>query len=142
MARVLVVAADADVGARATAVAERDGHDVIWCGGPHRPDYICAGGRGEKCALTDGVAVVVVDGWLDSDVARCGTPSWHLISYYRGLGIPVLALVGPDGLPGPLVNYGTQAIPREADPQLMRQALHDAIDQVPIRRPLRVRPSR
>jgi hypothetical protein len=138
MARVLVVASDPDVGARVEAVAERDGHEVVWCGGPRRPRYVCAGGQGRHCALTDGVALVVVDGWLESDIARCGTPSWHLIGYYRGLGIPVLALVGPDGLPGPLADYGTQAIPRDADPQLVRQALRDAIDQAPIRRRLDV----
>jgi hypothetical protein len=87
--------------------------------------------------LTDGVDVVVVDGWLDSDIVRRGTPSWHLVQYYRSLGLPVLALVGPDGLPGPLVDE-IQAIPRQADAQLIRQALRDAIETTPIRRRLYV----
>jgi hypothetical protein len=134
MARILVVAADIGVGARAQAVAESDGHEVVWCGGPARPTFVCAGGRGDHCPLTERVDAVIVDGWLDSDAGRCGVPSTHLILYYRRLGIPVLALVGPNGLPGPLVDDGIQALGRHATASEIRFALRDLLDGVHIRR--------
>jgi hypothetical protein len=134
MARVLVVAADAEIGARVQSVAEYNGNDVFWCGGPRRPTFLCAGATGERCTLTERADVVVVDMWLETDEARCGLPSWHLIRYYRNLGIPVLALVGPNGLPGPLTDDGVHAIARHADPSEMRQAIRDAIAGIHIRR--------
>ena len=138
MARVLIVAADAEVGARAQAVAELDGHDVVWCGGPRRPTFLCAGAREDRCPLTDCADLVVVDGWLESDGARCGLPSWHLIRYYRNFGLPVLALVGPNGLPGPLTDEGVHAIGRLGNPSQLQHAMRDALDGVWIRRSIPV----
>jgi hypothetical protein len=82
------------------------------------------------------VDVAIVDGWLESDEVRCGTPSWHLVRYYRALRIPVLALVGPDGLPGPLRDDRVHAIPRAADAQLLKWALRDLLSGIRIRRRL------
>ncbi len=134
MARVLVVAADAEVGARAEAMAAVEGHKVVWCGGPRRPTFVCAGGRGDHCPLTERVDAVIVDGWLDSDAERCGVPSTNLVLYYRRLGIPVLALVGPNGLPGPITDDGLHAIARHATASEFRYALRDLLDGVNIRR--------
>ncbi len=134
MAHVLVVAADAEVGARAQATAELDGHEVTWCGGPHRPTYVCAGGREGRCPITVNVDAVIVDGWLESDELRCGVPSWHLVRYYRKFGIPVLALVGPNGLPGPLTDEGVHALARTADSSTIKYALRDLLAAVRIRR--------
>jgi hypothetical protein len=134
MTRVLIVAADPEIGARVQATAEMDGHDVVACAGPGRPTYLCAGATDKRCPLAERADLVVVDGWLETDQARCGLPSWHLIRYYRNMGIPVLALVGPNGLPGPLNDAGVHAIARHAEPSELRQAIRDAIHGVWIRR--------
>lgn len=139
MARVLIIAADSEIGARIHAVAHFEGHEVVWCGGPYRPTYLCAGGGDSRCPLTHDVDAVVVDGWLESDEARCGISSWHLIRYYRGLGIPVLALVGPNGLPGPLLDDGVHALGRHVAASTIKYALRDLLAGVRIRRNVPVR---
>jgi len=96
---------------------ELDGFEVRWCPGPMGPGFVCAGGRGDYCALPCRSDVVVLDCWLDSDIARRGTPSWHLLGYYVDLGLPVVALIGPDGLRGTFPHDRVVTLPRDATPQ-------------------------
>ncbi len=126
MARVLLVANDQIGGSEIADTLEEAGHEVMWCPGPQAPTYVCQGGRGCTCPLTGAADVVVVDGWLASDAKRCGTPSWHLVRYYRSLGLPVVFLVGPDGLPGRVLDPGVQAIPRDARAVLVEWAVREA----------------
>jgi len=81
---------------------ERRGHDVMLCPGPQPPRLTCPGARGERCPLTTATDVVVLDGWLAPDELRRGVPYWHLALYYHGQGLPVVVLVGPQALPGPV----------------------------------------
>lgn len=116
MACVLLVTRDEAIGDAIGDRLEGQGHEVMWCPGPHAPSYLCSGGRGERCGLAATADVVVLDGWLASDEARRGAPSWHLLLYYRNQNVPVVALVGPDGLPGPLRDASVVALPRDTDP--------------------------
>jgi hypothetical protein len=114
--RVLVVASDSAVGDPVRWQLESSGFDVVRCWGPRPPDFVCAGVRCSRCALAERADVIVLDGWLASDVERMGVPSWHLLRFYRDLGIPVVALLGPDGLPGPLNDPVVSTLDRDADP--------------------------
>src|SRR3954466_9004748 len=97
--RVLLVSSDGGLTGRLADRLETDGFEVTLCPGPLAPDYVCIGPRSDACVLADEADAVVVDGWLKSDQVRHGTPSWHLARYYWGRGLPVVLLVGPDGLP-------------------------------------------
>ena len=94
------------------------GHDVTVCRGPCGPSYVCAGGRDKYCPFPATSDVVVLDCHLESDGLQLGTPSWHLLLHYRSLGLPVVALAGPDDLPVlGTGNGGLVVLPRttEAD---------------------------
>ena len=123
MKNVLIVATDRD--GQAMRISRRltdDSYHPACCGGPHAPSFLCAGAQGDGCALTEMADVVVLDGWL-SDVERRGVPSWHLLRYYRGLGLPVVALIGPDGLPAPVRDTGVCALPRDATASEISEAV-------------------
>jgi hypothetical protein len=128
MKRVLVVASDIDVGFRASERLEDEGHEVSWCPGPRSPRFTCLGGCGRYCPLAGAADVVVLDGWLDSDLYRRGVPSWHLLRYYRERGLPVVALIGPDGLPGPLNDDGVVALPRDAGAREISGAVRSLLE--------------
>ncbi|MGH2655543.1 MAG: nuclear transport factor 2 family protein [Actinomycetota bacterium] len=70
------------------------GAEVLFCPGPRAPRYRCAGGQGGPCPLAEAADVVVLDLDLDSEVAGEGTACEELVSYYTGLGKPVVAF-GP-----------------------------------------------
>jgi hypothetical protein len=106
---------------------ETDGYDVRWCPGPQAPLFVCAGGRGQRCPLPCKSDAVVLDCWLDSDLERAGTPSWHLLRYYLELGLPVVALVGPDGLPGSPPEHGVVTLRRDASPEEISQAVRSVV---------------
>lgn len=122
MARILVVANDEAVASPLTAALVAEGHEVVRCGGPRGPEFLCAAAGSDRCAFTHAIDGIVVDGWLESDVERRGLPSWHLIAYYRGIGIPVVALIGPDGLPGPVTDAGVRALPRSSGVEAIVEA--------------------
>jgi len=126
MSEVVVVAADLTFGNQLVTRLNEAGHEVTWCPGPRKPTFVCIGGRGRRCPLAAAADVVVVDGWLRSDEAMCGTPSWHLVQYYIGLGVPVVAIVGPNGLPGPLPDGDVIAVQRSAG----CRAVVEAVDRV------------
>lgn len=65
------------------------------------------------CPLAHGVDVVVLDGWLAADEARRGVPAWHLLLYYRGLGVPVVFLVGAEKPPC-RPDDATRVLPRSS----------------------------
>jgi hypothetical protein len=113
MPRVLLVSTEDRVCDPIADSLEAEGYEVMWCPGPRCPTFDCPGGRGDRCALAVGADVVVLDGWLAGDVARKGPPSWHLASFYRAQQIPVVYLVGPDGLPGPVRDVALMALSRE-----------------------------
>ncbi len=115
MSTVLVVASSAGGQAeRVRAALEAAGHDIIRCSGPHAPTFLCPGAHGQHCGLTGEADLVLLDGWLGSDVERRGVPSWHLLRHYRTLGLPVLVLIGPDGLPARVNDPGVLTLPRNA----------------------------
>ncbi len=66
----------------------------MFCPGPRAPEYTCVGGRGGPCPLAEAADVVVLDLDLDSEAVEQGTASSELLSYYTGLGKPVVAF-GP-----------------------------------------------
>jgi hypothetical protein len=106
---------------------DADGYEVRWCPGPQAPTFVCAGGRGQRCPLPCKSDAVVLDCWLDSDLERAGTPSWHLLCYYHRLGLPVVALVGPDGLPGSVPSEGVVTLRRDATPEEISQAVRSLV---------------
>jgi len=125
MSHVLLVMGDRVLGAQLADYLETRDIDVTWCPGPQAPAYVCRGGRGEQCPLTAVADVVVLDGWLASDAHRAGTPSWHMLRYYRQHGLPVVFLVGPDGLPAPIGDPDVRTVPREAAFEDIADAIFD-----------------
>lgn len=109
---------------------DADGYEVRWCPGPQAPTFVCAGGRDQRCPLPCKSDAVVLDCWLDSDLERAGTPSWHLLRYYHRLGLPVVALVGPDGLPGSLPSEGVVTLRRDATPEEISQAVRSLVREL------------
>jgi hypothetical protein len=109
----------------------------MWCRGPQGPDYVCAAGRAGRCPLTVDADIVIVDVWLESDMQQHGIASWHLIRYYRDLGLPVLALTGPGG---PAVSEDVGAVltlPRRAPASTVAAAALSLADD-PVRQPTAV----
>ncbi|HYZ91075.1 MAG TPA: hypothetical protein VFA34_01625 [Actinomycetota bacterium] len=127
MAKILLVSRDRKIGSELAGEFERTGHELRWCPGPGAPVYVCAAGRGGRCALSRETDVVVLDGWLASDEVRQGLPSWHLLLYYRGLGIPVVFLEGPDGLPHHMLDRGVVALPRRSPPLAVAAAIESVL---------------
>jgi hypothetical protein len=123
VARVLVVADDPAVGDPVRWELEADGFDVVHCWGPRPPDFVCAGVRCSSCALAESADVIVLDGWLASDVERMGVPSWHLLRFYRELGMRVVALRGPNGWPGPIDDPLVSTLGRDAAPADIARAV-------------------
>ena len=116
MSEVLLVASDVVTGTPIADELGSAGYDVMWCRGPAKPDFVCAAGKRGRCPLTGSASVAVVDGWLASDEQRAGIPSWTLAAYYREHGIPVVALVGPNGFPFGGYDTGLIRLPRDAAP--------------------------
>lgn len=127
MTNVLLVARDIEVGEAIVDDLVSAGYEVTWCPGPREPKFVCVAVRLAPCPLTAPADVVVVDGWLASDEARTGIPSWHLIRYYRKLGAPVVALVGPNGLPGPINDDGLVALDRDTAPEGIQRAIESLL---------------
>jgi len=114
--RALIVSADRSKRDEIGERLEAAGYSVMECPGPLAPRFVCMGVRCEACPLVDAVDVVVVDGWLASDEQRQGVPSWHLARLYWAAGLPVVFLVGPDGLQAGITNDRLIAVPRSSDP--------------------------
>jgi hypothetical protein len=123
--RVLLVTGDDGAGFRLAEYLESRNLEVMFCPGPVSPSYVCLGGRGAACPLAAAADVVVLDGWLHSDALRAGTPSWHLLLYYRQRGLPVVFLVGPDGLAAPARDADVRTLPRDADFEQIAEAVLD-----------------
>lgn len=136
MACALVVTGDESIGDPIADALEAEGFEVMWCPGPHEPFFLCAGAHDRHCPLAACADVVVLDGWLASDRLRRGVPSWHLLLYYRNHDVPVVALVGPDGLPASRTDAGVAALPRQAAMDEVVGAVHALLERVtPARRP-------
>ena len=134
MERVLIVADDANVAIPLSEELEAHGFDVARCWGPRPPDFVCGGARCGTCALAERADVVVVDGWLASDAARSGVPSDHLVMLYRSMGLPVVALEGPNGSPGPVTSADMVVLSRDASTTAIATAVerllvHDRADR-------------
>lgn len=138
MARVVFICRDPAIGEPIAREIEEHAFDVTWCPGPQPPDCVCGGIRHEHCPLPAEADAVVLDGWLESDALRAGTPSWHLLLFYRSLKLPVVVLIGPDGLPGPLRDPNVEALPRTTTPRTVAEAVERAIrrGRIPARRRL------
>ena len=115
MNEILLVSSDRGVGTPIADGLAEAGYEVMWCRGPQKPTFVCAAARGRRCPLTAAATVAVVDGWLESDENECGIPSWELAAYYHDLGIPVIALVGPNGFPSGGPEAGLLRLPRDTD---------------------------
>lgn len=121
---VLVVAYDQRIVEPLRSSLLGDGYDVTVCRGPCGPSYVCSGGRDKYCPFPATSDVVVIDCRLESDELELGTPSWHLLLYYRGLGLPVVALADRDDLP--VVTMGDEGVvvlPRSAAPAAIAAAV-------------------
>jgi hypothetical protein len=88
----LVVAFDSRIGARTTQLLERTGFEVLWCPGPGRPDFTCIGVLTDRCPLAHTADLIVLDLWLEGDVAAQGAGSIDLLEYYRSTETPIIAL--------------------------------------------------
>lgn len=108
------------------AALESRGFDVLRCPGPRGPDYSCIGARGGRCPLPVASEAVVVDLDLASDLAPEGTPTLQLLSYYRDLGLPVVALTDSGSSDSVACADANVVVPRSASPE----AVVRAIDQV------------
>jgi hypothetical protein len=124
---VLIVTPARTIWAPLARALDAEGYEVIVCPGPQPPSFTCIGAKRDRCSLSRGVAGVVIDGWLASDEGRKGVPSWHLVLHYRQLGLPVVVLLGPDGLPGPVRDEGIRTLSRDAEPDEVCEALRSAI---------------
>ncbi len=89
---VLVVEQDRLLRDRFTAWLERADYEVMACPGPSRPEFRCIGFDRAGCPLAHGADVVVLDVWTAADAAFKGRGGFHLLRYYGGLGIPIVAL--------------------------------------------------
>lgn len=123
MTRVLLVMGDEGMASQLGQYLESSGLEVTSCPGPQAPAYVCMGGRGVVCPLTSAADVVVLDGWLRSDAVRAGTPSWHMLLYYRRSGLPVVFLVGPDG--APVADNDVHPLPRGVEFEQIAEAIVD-----------------
>jgi CheY-like chemotaxis protein len=124
---VLLVESDPAERERVARWLDEAGYEALMCSGPRAPTYRCLGGDGERCALAAGADAVVLDLWLASDTAMIGTPGWHLLAYYEGLGIPVVALVGDfDRLPAE-TGEGVVTVVRPVSRAALLDALRGAL---------------
>lgn len=128
MKRVVVVADETSVGAPLCSGLEAAGFDSVRCWGPRPPDYVCGGAACGSCALAERADAIVLDGWLASDAARTGVPSQHLLLMYRSMGVPVVALEGPNSFPGPLDDSGVTFLSRDASPEEVAHAVSDLLE--------------
>ncbi len=122
VATALVVSDRASVAGPVGAALEERGYEVLGCPGPRPPGYVCTGGLGHRCALAAVADVIVLDTDLASDAAGMGTPSWHLLWFYRNLAKAVVVLAGAEDLPGPVGDGGVIVVPRQTDPSAVAAA--------------------
>lgn len=125
--KVLVVSADHPKRDELGERLEARGYEVTICPGPLGPRYVCVGVRCGVCPLVETVDAVVVDGWLSSDEQRRGVPSWHLARTYWDAGLPVVLLVGPDGLLPGITNDRLVAMPRAIDAEDVAAAIGELV---------------
>jgi hypothetical protein len=131
MASVLLISKDRTTGDAICDVLWEAGHVVKWCRDPRSLDIRRAGKPGTR-PPTEDTDLVIVDGWLAAgDEHDEGIASWHLVKYYRGLGLPVIALTGPDDLPRSLAEDSVTEFPRQADPTLIPESV-DALMPEPL----------
>jgi hypothetical protein len=123
---VLVVEPDLRRRDEIAAWLEADGCDVLMCGGPRGPDYVCLGGRDESCPLAAAVDTVVLDMQLASDTVMFGTPGWMLLLYYFEQGKKVVALSGEGDPVHPVADDQVTVIPRTADRTTIVRAVQHA----------------
>jgi hypothetical protein len=102
---------------------ERDGYDVLMCGGPAAPDYTCLGGRGESCPLADTADVIVLNMHLASDVLMRGTPGWLLLLYYFERGKRVVALNAEPDAVHPFSDEQVTVLQRPVDRTTLLRAV-------------------
>ena len=121
---VLVVTEDREPSEIISAWLREDGLDVVACPGPQAPSYVCAGGRGEPCPLAASADVVVLDLWLASDTVLTGTPALQLLSYYRSLGKPVVALERLGDPAASFVDDGVELVRWPPERRPLLRAVH------------------
>lgn len=124
---VLVVEPDLERRDEIAGWLEANGYDVLMCGGPKGPDYVCLGGRDERCPLAQAVDTVVLDIRLESDTVMFGTPGWMLLLYYFEQGKKIIALSGEGDPVHPLADDQVTLIPRSADRATLVRAVSHAI---------------
>lgn len=107
---VLVVEPDREVRELLRRWLAGTGAEVLFCPGPRAPRYRCVGGQGGPCPLAEAADVVVLDLDLDSEVAGEGTACEELVSYYTGLGTPVVAFGPYAQVVRPYAESGVRAI--------------------------------
>lgn len=124
---VLVVTEDHEPSEAISAWLREDGLDVVVCPGPQAPSYVCAGGRGEPCSLAGNADVVMLDLWLASDTVLTGTPALQLLSYYRSLGKPVVALERLGDPAASFADDGVELVRWPPERRLLLRAVRDRL---------------
>lgn len=135
----LVVEYDASARDRLVGWLRDAGFAVTTCPGPVPPDLICPAERYGRCSLAEDADIVVLDLCLYTDVMMEGTPGRQLLTYYRSIGKPVVALSGPEDTGHPIPDDGVVIVRRPVDRAPFLEAVHAVLAAVPLRRSLETR---
>jgi CheY-like chemotaxis protein len=91
---VLLVEPDESERTRLSEVLAAEGHRVMTCPGPTRPDYTCVGDRLGRCPLIEPAVAMVLDLRLPGEALLTGTTAAELLTLYVSWGRPVVAIGG------------------------------------------------
>jgi hypothetical protein len=91
-ANVLLVAPGSGDRDRIGGWLEEAGYEVMACPGPHE-EHECVGLLGKRCPLAFGADVVVLDMGPGDEPTGPVLPGWHLLEFYSGLDLPLVAIV-------------------------------------------------
>lgn len=132
MTRVLVVQRDRDVAQQYAAWLERQGFQVVICGGPWPPTYYCPLLATGACSLCASADVFVYDPWLY--VRPDGSGSADLIRELRRTypDQPVILTWGHDGMPGEVARQQMDpwVRPAPSDPPGLVRAVREVLAEL------------
>jgi len=131
----LVVEQDDETRAHLAEWLTEAGFNVLTCGGPVGPDYVCPGGRGDVCPLAVSADIIVLDIHLESDTMLEGIPGWQILQYYCEMGKPVVALADAGDLFDAESGESLRVIKRDPERETLVEAAREMLRHISLEMP-------